>query len=114
MRNFRKGRPDEKRYGYIIIPVVVPQDVKPEDALNDNKYFKVVWDILNALRSHDDQFNAEVQKLSLNKKKEGKVTVGGAGIGHSALTHGDDQDEADAKVLQDSEVADNWNFALVN
>ena len=105
MRNFRKGRPDEKRYGYIIIPVVVPQDVKPEDALNDNKYFKVVWDILNALRSHDDQFNAEVQKLSLNKKKEGKVTVGGAGIGHSALTHGDDQDEADAKVLQDSEVA---------
>ena len=105
MRNFRKGRPDEKRYGYIIIPVVVPQDVKPEDALNDNKYFKVVWDILNALRSHDDQFNAEVQKLSLNKKKEGKVTIGGAGIGHSALTHGDDQDEADAKVLQDSEVA---------
>lgn len=105
MRNFRKGRPDEKRYGYIIIPVVVPQDVKPEDALNDNKYFKVVWDILNALRSHDDQFNAQVQKLSLNKKKEGKVTIGGAGIGHSALTHGDDQDEADAKVLQDSEVA---------
>ena len=105
MRNFRKGRPDEKRYGYIIIPVVVPQDVKPEDALNDNKYFKVVWDILNALRSHDDQFNAEVQKLSLNKKKEGKVTIGGVGIGHSALAHGYDQDEADAKVLQDSEVA---------
>lgn len=105
MRNFRKGQPNEKRYGYIIIPVVVPQDVKPEDALNDNKYFKVVWDILNALRSHDDQFNAEVQKLSLNKKKEGKVTIGGVGIGHNALVNGYDQNEADAQVLQDSEVA---------
>ena len=105
MRNFRKGQPNEKRYGYIIIPVVVPQDVKPEDALNDNKYFKVVWDILNALRSHDDQFNAEVQKLSLNKKKEGKVTIGGVGIGHNSLVHGYDQDEADAQVLNDSEVA---------
>ena len=105
MRNFRKGQPNEKRYGYIIIPAVVPQDVKPEDALNDNKYFKVVWDILNALRSHDDQFNAEVQKLSLNKKKEGKVTIGGVGIGHNALVNGYDQNEADAQVLQDSEVA---------
>ena len=105
MRNFRKGQLNEKRYGYIIIPVVVPQGVKPEDALNDNKYFKVVWDILNALRSHDDQFNAEVQKLSLNKKKEGKVTIGGVGIGHNALVNGYDQNEADAQVLQDSEVA---------
>lgn len=110
MRNFRKGRPDEKRYGYIIIPVVVPQDVKPEDALNDNKYFKVVWDILNALRSHDDQFNAEVQKLSLNKKKEGKVTIGGVGIGHNALVHENDQDEADAQVLNNSEVARQLEF----
>lgn len=105
MRNFRKGQAGEKKYGYIIIPVVVPQDVRPEDALSDNKYFKVVWDILNALRSHDDQFNAEVQKLSLNKKKEGKVTVGGIGIGHNALVDGYDQDKEDAKVLEDSEVA---------
>jgi len=26
-----------KNYGYIIIPIVVPTDVKPEDALNDNE-----------------------------------------------------------------------------
>ena len=105
MRNFHKGGPDEKRYGYIIIPIVVPQDVKPEDALSDNKYFKVVWEILNALRSHDDQFNAEVQKLSLNKKKDGKVIIGGVGIGHNSLVDGYDQDRDDAKVLEDSEVA---------
>ena len=48
MRNFRKGQPGEKKYGYIIIPIVVPSGVKPEDALNDNKNFEVVWNILNA------------------------------------------------------------------
>lgn len=105
MRNFHKGSPDEKKYGYIIIPVVVPQNVKPEDALSDNRYFKVVWDILNALRSHDDQFNAEVQKLSLNKKKEGKVTIGGVGIGHNSLVDGYNQDDEDAQVLEDAEIA---------
>lgn len=105
MRNFHKGSPDEKKYGYIIIPVVVPQNVKPEDALGDNRYFKVVWDILNALRSHDDQFNAEVQKLSLNKKKEGKVTIGGVGIGHNSLVEGYNQDDEDAQVLEDAEIA---------
>lgn len=105
MRNFHKGSQDEKKYGYIIIPVVVPQNVKPEDALSDNRYFKVVWDILNALRSHDDQFNAEVQKLSLNKRKEGKVTIGGVGIGHNSLVDGYNQDDEDAQVLEDAEIA---------
>lgn len=105
MRNFHKGSQDEKKYGYIIIPVVVPQNVKPEDALSDNRYFKVVWDILNALRSHDDQFNSEVQKLSLNKRKEGKVTIGGVGIGHNSLVDGYNQDDEDAQVLEDAEIA---------
>ncbi len=103
MRNFHKGQADEKKYGYIIIPVVVPENVKPEDALDDNKTFEVVWKILNALRSHDDHFNAEVQKLSLNKKKNGsKVLIGGVGIGVDGYGG---QDDRDAMVLEDVEVA---------
>lgn len=103
MRNFRKRQDGEKRYGYIIIPIVVPSDVKPEDALNDNAYFSVVWNILNALRSHDDCFNAEVNKIALNKNKSGKVVVGGPGIGHNAISDG--QDQRDAQTLEDAEVA---------
>lgn len=104
MRNFRRGESGEKKYGYIIIPIVVPQNVKPEDALNDNKYFSNVWSILNALRSHDDHFNAEVNKISLNKNKSVKIIVGGGnGIGKSAL--GDRQTSHDAKVLDNAEVA---------
>lgn len=103
MRNFRKGQPDEKKYGYIIIPIVVPMGVSPEYALKDNTYFKVVWDILNALRSHDDHFNAEVNKIALNKHQSTKVIVGAPGIGKEY--HGSDQDQQDAKVLNNNEVA---------
>lgn len=65
-----------KRYGYIIIPIVVPNDVKPEDALNDNERYKVVWTVLNALRAHDDRFNATVNKIDLNKNRPEQILVG--------------------------------------
>lgn len=103
MRNFRKNQLGEKKYGYIIIPIVVPSDVKPEDALDNNVYFSTVWSILNALRSHDDHFNAEVNKIALNKNKSSKVVVGGPGIGHNAISDG--QDQQDAQHLEDAEVA---------
>lgn len=62
-----------KKYGYIIIPVIVPHDVAPEDALNDNERFKVVWTVLNALRAHDDRFNATINKIELNRKRDDKI-----------------------------------------
>ncbi|MEI6412346.1 MAG: DEAD/DEAH box helicase family protein, partial [Bacteroidota bacterium] len=65
-----------KKYGYIIIPVVVPVDVEPEKSLNDNERFKVVWTVLNALRAHDDRFNATVNKIELNKHKPEQILVG--------------------------------------
>ena len=68
-------RAEGKKYGYIIIPIVVPSDVDPEVALNDNKTYAVVWDILNALRAHDDRFNAMVNKIELNKKRPDSVQL---------------------------------------
>ncbi|MHB9294456.1 hypothetical protein PilKf_00170 [Pillotina sp. SPG140] len=65
-----------KKYGYIIIPVVIPSNVNANEALDDNERFKVVWTVLNALRAHDDRFNATVNKLELNKKKPKNIIVG--------------------------------------
>lgn len=73
-------RAEGKKYGYIIIPVVLPDDVSPEEALEDNDRFKVVWSVLNALRAHDDRFNAMVNKIELNKNRPsggGSVLIGG-------------------------------------
>jgi predicted helicase len=65
-----------KKYGYIIIPVVVPSDVEADKALDDNERYKVVWTVLNALRAHDDRFNATVNKIELNRSKPNNILVG--------------------------------------
>ena len=65
-----------KKYGYIIIPVVVPANVEAEKALDDNERYKVVWTVLNALRAHDDRFNATVNKIELNRHKPQNILVG--------------------------------------
>jgi len=65
-----------KKYGYIIIPVVVPTDVEADKALDDNERYKVVWTVLNALRAHDDRFNATVNKIELNKRKPENILIG--------------------------------------
>ena len=65
-----------KDYGYVILPVAIPAGIKYNEAMNDNKTFKVVWEVLNALRSHDEEFAREINKLILDKRPEvtGKVT----------------------------------------
>ncbi len=65
-----------KKYGYIIIPVVVPTNVDAAQALDDNERYKVVWTVLNALRAHDDRFNATVNKIELNKRRPDNILVG--------------------------------------
>jgi len=65
-----------KEYGYIIIPVVVPSQIDAVSALDDNERYKVVWTVLNALRAHDDRFNATINKIELNRKKPSQILVG--------------------------------------
>ena len=103
MRSFGRGTDHEKKYGYIIIPIIVPEDVKPEDALNDNERFKVVWTILNALRSHDEEFNAHVNHINLNKAKSTKVVVGG--IPRDQYTIGNGSGSDDSVTLSNNDVA---------
>jgi predicted helicase len=95
-----------KKYGYIIIPVVIPADVDPNKALDDNERYKVVWTVLNALRAHDDRFNATVNKIELNKKRTQKINVGTPDTsfdeeGNPIERGGDSStDEIDRKVAQ--------------
>ena len=65
----------KKKRGYVILPVVIPTGVEPHDALNDNKTYKVVWDVLQALRSHDDRFDAMINKFDLIGKDHSKMEV---------------------------------------
>ncbi len=58
---------EKKKMGYVILPIGVPTDVSPEDALNDNKRYQVIWQILNALRSHDESLDAAINSGNIEK-----------------------------------------------
>ena len=109
MRSFGRGTDHEKKYGYIIIPVIIPNDVTPEKALDDNERFRVVWTILNSLRSHDENFNAHVNQIHLNKNRPAKITV--AGVPHGTYSIGQNNSDGDDAVhLSNDEVARQLNL----
>ncbi len=64
-----------KKRGYVILPVVIPHGMEAHEALNDNKTYKVVWQVLQALRSHDDRFDAMINKLDLIGSDRSKMEV---------------------------------------
>ena len=66
-----------KEYGYIILPIAVPANVTPEQALNDNERFAQIWGVLRALRSHDDRLDAEINQIDLNRNRPKRIILGG-------------------------------------
>ena len=66
-----------KHYGYIVLPVAIPDGVDPANALDDNERFSTVWGVLRALRSHDDRLNAEINRIDLNKTLPDRIIFGG-------------------------------------
>lgn len=69
----------DKEYGYIILPIVIPAGETPETILDNNKTYDVIWQVLNALRSVDERFEATVNKLQLNKAKPDNIQLIGVG-----------------------------------
>ncbi|WP_375651711.1 DEAD/DEAH box helicase [Bartonella sp. LB28NMGDW] len=60
-------RSEGKKMGYVILPIGIPSGIPVEQALNNNDKYRVVWQILNALRAHDDRFDATINKASLSQ-----------------------------------------------
>lgn len=70
-----------KKYGYVILPIGIPAGMSASEALADNQKYKVVWQVLQALRAHDERFDSTVNKIELNKKKPKQIDVIGVGGG---------------------------------
>ena len=82
-RAMRKA-PD-KEYGYIVLPVAIPQGVDPASALDDNERFAPVWGVLRALRSHDDRFDAEINQIDLNNNPTERIIFSVDDVSHDGL-----------------------------
>ena len=96
---------DGKKYGYIILPIGIPADVPPEEALKDNQKYKVVWQVLQALRAHDDRFNATVNKIDLNTTRPDNIQIIGVTGGGS-----DDGEGSSSGAGQATPVQLGFNF----
>ena len=102
-----------KKYGYIIIPVIIPEDMSPEEALDNSDAFAVVWTVLNALRAHDDRFNAEINKIDLNKRRPDRIlvnTIPGLADSPGARNDGNDSLSAAAVAQQARMVQQEFAF----
>ena len=88
-------RAEGKKFGYIIIPVVVPANANADEILDTSDDFKIVWSVLNALRAHDDRFNATINKIELNKKKPKIINVTGGGRFNGKPVVGDDDTDSE-------------------
>ena len=56
-----------KQLGYVILPVVVPSSATPEQALDDDDRWRAVWQMLNAIRSHDERFEGMINRMALGE-----------------------------------------------
>ena len=65
----------DKRMGYVILPVGIPPGIPADQALNDNKRYKVVWQILNALRAHDERLDAVINQGSLGQDVSDRIAI---------------------------------------
>jgi predicted helicase len=105
---------EDKNFGYIILPIPIPANQSPEEALNDNKNYKVVWQVLQALRAHDDRFKAMINTLDLNEKKDKQVKVIGVGGGKEIDTGTGDTVKRDASVqlVIDPALFEQWRDGI--
>lgn len=70
---------ENKNLGYVILPITVAPGVSPEKALNDNEKYKVVWQILNALRAHDERFDSTINRIGLGEDVSDRIEIVGVG-----------------------------------
>lgn len=93
-------RAEGKNFGYIILPVAVPVGMAPERALDKNKPFQVVWQVLKALRAHDERLDAAINSMELNGQGPENII-----IEHVSLEKAKKQDDPLAGSAPDGDQA---------
>ncbi len=105
-----------KDFGYVILPVGIPAGKAPEEALKDNDRYRVVWQVLQALRSHDERLAAEINKIDINGSSE-RITVIGIGMAGGDQTDDpgvtvSDNDAGATQIALQLPDLDEWRNAL--
>ena len=109
-----------KKYGYVILPIGISATESPDEALDKNEKYKLVWEILQALRAHDDRFNNTINKIELNKNKPDKIDIIGIGErtkedtdnGFKKVKVKKDKRKLEGQIMLDFSTFDNWKDSI--
>jgi predicted helicase len=64
-------KPLGKQLGYVILPIAITAGLDPAAALDKSADYDAVWEVLQALRAHDERFNAYINRIALGSTKPG-------------------------------------------
>ncbi|MEZ2392075.1 DEAD/DEAH box helicase [bacterium RCC_150] len=64
-----------KQFGYIVLPIAIPEGMSTSEALKDNTRYKVVWQVLQALRAHDERMDASINQIELNHNAPESIVI---------------------------------------
>jgi predicted helicase len=64
-----------KQFGYIVLPIAIPEGMSTSEALKDNTRYKVVWQVLQALRAHDERMDAAINQIELNHNAPESIVI---------------------------------------
>ena len=68
-----------KKRGYVVLPIGIPAGIPPERALEDNEKYRVIWQIVNALKSHDERLEAQINAATFGEglpRDRIRITIG--------------------------------------
>ena len=77
-----------KKRGYVVLPVLIPAGVDEYTFLNQNERFKVIWQILNALRSHDERMDATIHKSAIGEDISSHIVIKTLGFNSDRKSNG--------------------------
>ena len=103
---------DEKKIGTIVLPVFI-KDGESAEASIQKSNFKPVWDVLNALKAHDDILSFELDQLRTDLGKKKGLGKGSDGMPKVVfdLPSTVDQSFPDAlKTYLVEKTTSSWNF----
>lgn len=78
-----------KKYGYVILPIVVSETGNTNEEIAKDVDYADLWDIVEALRSHDDRLDIAIDKMPITKKLPEQLIWQGIGKTGNKQTYKD-------------------------
>ena len=96
-RAMRMSAGTNKQFGYIVIPVTVPANASYENIILDRK-FNPTFQVLQALKSHDEDFYDTINQADLKENKKISVAIFTGNTDSDGKTPADSETSADGDV----------------